>query len=212
MKHLNDTNGASLLALQIAEICLSEFKGQLTGVEMGIAYGGGVEAIGKLWKDRGVIYGMDTFEGHPQEIAEICEDSKQSGGKDSFAARCMDEWYQSPEYGTKAITLKYIQSQLNKQKLKNVKLLKGLITDKTKLPFKELHYCFIDLDYPLSQWQAYNLVKKLIVKGGYLLLHDMIPKGHISGNYERYQQILNEGLFEVVKEDNPSYLAILKRI
>lgn len=212
MKHLNDTNGASKLTLEIAEKCLIEFEGQLTGVEMGIAYGGGVEAIGKLWKGRGIIYGMDTFEGHPQEIAEICEDSKAAGGLNSFAARCMDGWYQSPEYGTKAIKLKYIQSELDKQSLSNVKLVKGLITDKTKLKFKELNYCFIDLDYPLSQWQAYNLVKNLIVKGGYLLMHDMIPKGHIPGNYERYQHILSEGLFEIVKEDHPSYLAILKRI
>lgn len=212
MKHLNDTNGASLHTLEIAERCLSEFEGQLTGVEMGIAYGGGVEAIGKLWKDRGTIYGMDTFEGHPQEIAEICEDSKNDGGKDSFAARCMDGWYQSTEYGTDAIKLNYIQSELDKQSLSNVKLVKGLITNKTKLPFKELHYCFIDLDYPLSQIQAYELVKNKIVKGGYLLLHDMIPKGHIKGNYEKYQSILNDGLFEVVKEVEPSFLVVLKKI
>jgi hypothetical protein len=211
MKHLNDTNGASTHTLEIAERCLNEFE-TLTGVEMGIAYGGGVEAIGKLWKDKGVIYGMDTFEGHPQEIAEICEITKQSGGKDSFAARCMDGWYQSSEYGTEAFKLDYIQSELDKQGLDNVKLVKGLITDKTKLPFKELNYCFIDLDYPLSQIQAYELVKKLIVKGGYLLLHDMIPKGHITGNFEYYQKILKEGLFEVVKEVPESYLCILKKV
>ena len=211
MKHLNDTNGASAHTLRIAEKLLQEFPETLTGAEFGVAYGGGVEAIGKLWQNRGIIYGFDTFEGHPEEIAEICEITKQNGGKDSFAARCMDGWYQSSEYGLEAIKIDYIQNELDKQGLDNVKLVKGLITDKTKLPFKQLHYCFIDLDYPLSQIHAYELVKNIIVKGGYLLMHDMIPKGHIAGNYEYYQQIVNEGLFEVVKEVHESYLVILKK-
>lgn len=208
MKHLNDTNGASEHTLKYALKAMG-FDGHITGAEFGVAYGGGVEAIGKIWKGKGTIYGFDTFEGHPEQIAEICDYSKAAGGKDSFAARCMDGWYSSPEYGTEAIKLSYIQSQLDAQELDNVKLVQGVVTDKTKLPFKELHYCFIDLDFPLSQWQVYNLVKTKIVKGGYLLMHDMIPEGHITGNYEYYQKIIKEGLFEVFEEFPSSYLNIM---
>lgn len=211
MKHLNDTNGASTHTLRIAEKLLQEFPETLTGAEFGVAYGGGVEAIGKLWKDRGLIYGFDTFEGHPEEIAEICAYSKEKGGKSSFAARCMDGWYQSPEYGTEAIKMNFIQSELNRQGLDNVKLVQGIVTDKTKVPFKKLHYCFIDLDFPLSQWQTYNLVKNKIVKGGYLLMHDMVPEGHIHGNYEYHLQILNEGIFELIQEIPESFLTIFKK-
>ena len=211
MKHLNDTNGASKLTLKIAERCLTEFEGSLTGCEFGVAYGGGVEAIGKMWGVRGKIYGFDTFEGHPKEVGEICEASIKAGGISSFAAVCMDSWYQSPEYGTEAIKYDYIRKNLDEQGLLNVILCKGLVTDKTEIPFNKLHYCFIDLDFPLSNWQAFELVKDKIVKGGYLLLHDCVPKGHIHGCWEVYQKVMGTGLFELVGEYHPEYLVILKR-
>jgi hypothetical protein len=209
MIELNDTNGASTLTREIYLNCLNEFDGNLTAAEFGVAYGGALERIGKAWKGRGEVYGFDTFEGHPKQIGEICEDSKKAGGVSSFAAVCMDSWYESDEYGTEKISYEYIRAELDRQELNNVHLVKGLITDKTKLPFKELHYCMLDLDFPLSMFQAYELAKGKIK--GYLLLHDCIPKGHIPGCNDVYQKILSEGLFEVVKEDNPSYLVILKR-
>lgn len=211
MKHLNDTNGASKLTLKIAERCLTEFEGSLTGCEFGVAYGGGVEAIGKMWGVRGNVYGFDTFEGHPKDVGVVCPDSLYAGGKSSFAATCMDSWYQSPEYGTEAIKYDYIRKNLDEQGLLNVILCKGLVTDKTEIPFNKLHYCFIDLDFPLSNWQAFELVKDKIVKGGYLLLHDCVPKGHIHGCWEVYQRVMDTGLFELVGEYHPEYLVILKR-
>lgn len=212
MKHLNDTNGASTHTLEIAERVLNEFEGQVTGVEMGIAYGGGVESIGKMWKGRGTIYGFDTFEGHPKQIADKCHYTQEAGGSGALATWCMDGWYSNPEYGTEAIKYDYIRAELDKQNLDNVILVKGLITDKTVLPFEQVNYCFLDLDFPLSMWQAYNLVKDKIVKGGYLCLHDVIPKGHIHGCWEYYQEMIKEGLFEIYKEHPECLLAILKKI
>lgn len=212
MKHLNDTNGASILTLRIAESCLSEFEGSILGAEFGVAYGGGVEAIGKMWGLRGMVYGFDTFEGHPKEVGEICEESKKAGGVHSFAATCMDSWYQSVEYGTEAIKYDYIRKNLDDLGLMNVVLVKGLVNEETDVSFiPYLNYCFIDLDFPLSNRQAFELVRKKIVKNGYLLLHDCVPEGHIPGCYEVYQDILKTGEYELIGEYKPEYLVILKR-
>lgn len=214
MKHLNDTNGASKLTLGIAQKCKDEFSGNIIGVEFGVAYGGGVEAIGKIWKDKGTVYGFDTFEGHPKQVGELCKDSKAAGGVHSFAATCMDSWYNDEqEYGKGRIKYDYIRQQLDAQGLNNVNLIKGLVTDKTDVSFiPYLNYCFIDLDFPLSNKQAFELVKDKIVSGGYLMLHDCVPETHISGCYKVYQDILKTGLFELVGEYEPEYLVILKKI
>lgn len=212
LKELNDVNGASKLTHEYAAKCLTEFSGDLCGVEMGIAYGGGIRAIGKLWGNRGTVYGFDTFEGHPKQIAEICEFSKKD--KTLHAANCMDPWYDNKnEYGTDRIKYDFIRSELDKENLTNVKLVKGLVTEKTDVSFlpNKIHYALIDLDFPISQWDGYNLLKNRIIKGGYLCLHDMIPAGHIYGNYEYYQKMLSEKLFDVVIEDNSSLLVVLRK-
>jgi len=212
LQELNSNNGADKLTHEIAERCLTEFKGKLYGVEKGCPYGAALAFIGELWRGRGTIWGFDTFEGHPQEIAELCPDTIKDKGVDSNAARCMDYWYNSPDYGTDKLKYEYIRSKLDELGLDNAILVKGLFTSETKIDFiPKLHYAMIDFDYPLSQWDGYNAVKNKIVKGGYLCLHDMIPKGHIAGNYERYQDILAEGIFDIELEDRASLLVILKK-
>lgn len=212
MIELNDTNGASHYTAEITKQIMKEFEGDLFGAEFGIAYGGGVERIGKLWGSRGTVWGFDTFEGHPKEIGELCEHSKEAGGVSSFAATCMDGWYSNSDYGTERLAYDYQRKKLDEQGLTNVTLVKGIINEKTDVSFiPKLHYCFIDLDFPLSIWQAYNLVKYKIVKGGYLCLHDVIPEHHIHGCYYRYKQILADGMFEVYNEFDNHLLAILKK-
>jgi len=211
---LNENNGADKLTQAIALQCLTEFSGHLYGLEMGIAYGGGVQDIGKKWKDRGTVWGFDTFEGHPiYEMIPRCEDSQKAGGINSFAARCMDGWYNDTnKYGMEKFKYEYIREQLDVQGLDNVILVKGLVTDKTDVSFiPELHYVLLDMDFPQAQWDGYNLIKDKIVSGGYLCLHDMIPRGHISGCWEKYQQIMAEGMWEIVSETPSSYLVILKK-
>lgn len=212
MIELNDTNGASAFTKRYAETVMSEFNGELIGAEFGIAYGGGVERIGKLWKDRGIIYGFDTFEGHPKEIGDLCPFTVLTGGKDSFAATCMDNWYKPEHYGMEAIKKEYIQSELDRQGLSNVILVKGLVTadiDVSFIPY--LNYCLLDLDFPLSMLEAYYLVKDKILHGGYLLLHDVIPAGHIVGCNEIYKRILEDNIWEIVEEKENCLLVILKR-
>jgi hypothetical protein len=120
----------------------------------------------------------------------------------------MDGWYE--RYGREGYSYEYIRAELDRQGLDNVILIKGLIDDKTKIFIDKLHYCFFDLDFPLSMWQAYNLVKDKVI--GYLCLHDIFPITQMPGNYEYYLKILDEGLFSVYFENrNVNCPVILKR-
>jgi len=207
MINLNGEVGEILF--DIAERLKTEFTDKLVGCEMGVAYGGSIETIGRLWLGRGTIYGFDTFTGHPKEIARECEFCQLHGGVKSHAASNMDGWYDY--YGRDKYAYDYIRAELDKQNLTNVILVKGLITDTTDISFIDtLHYCFLDLDFPLSMWQAYNLVKNKVV--GYLCLHDVFPATAMPGNFEVYEKILEENLFSVYYENrNVNYPVILKR-
>jgi hypothetical protein len=212
LQELNDLNGASRLTKFYSQKCLEEFNGFLIGAEFGVAYGGGIARIGNDWKGRGIVYGFDTFEGHPKEISNKCKYTQEDGLLNAHATICMDPWYESKEYGTEKIKYKYIRDQLNSQGLYNVNLVKGLIDDNTNIDHIDyLNYCLLDLDFPLSMVHAWNLVKNKIVKGGYLCLHDVIPKGHIHGLWEYYQEMIAEDLYEVIIEDTNSLLAVLRK-
>jgi hypothetical protein len=207
MRNLNDTNGASQILLDIVNKTLQEFKNNIIGVEMGIAYGGGVESIGKMWRKEDLIYGFDTFEGHPKQIALSDPDCNYS--LDSHAATCMDPWYK--QFDSRELTIEYQQQQLDQQRLINVKLIKGLITKDTNIDFiPHIHYCLLDLDFVVCMKDAYDLIKNKLVRGSYLCLHDVIPKGHIEGLYEWYTEIKNCGKYELVGEYPSSFLSVLK--
>jgi len=209
MRNLNDTNGASQILLDVAKKTLEEFKKGIIGVEMGIAYGGGVETIGKMWGNQGIVFGFDTFEGHPKEIALKDPDCNYS--MDSFAATCMDGWYNI--YDNKELTIEYQREELERQGIYNVNLIKGIIDENTKINFiPYINYCLIDLDFSVAMKNAYNLIKDKLVKGAYLCLHDVIPNGHIKGLNEWYQIIKNSGEYEILGEYSNSYLAILKKL
>ena len=166
LQELNDLNGASQLTKFYSQKCLEEFNGFLIGAEFGVAYGGGIARIGNDWKGRGIVYGFDTFEGHPKEISNKCKYTQEDGLLNAHATICMDPWYESKEYGTEKIKYKYIRDQLNSQGLYNVNLVKGLIDDNTNIDHIDyLNYCLLDLQFPLSMVQAWNLVKNKNVKG-----------------------------------------------
>lgn len=213
MIELNEIIHASTHTQKCVERLLSEFDGHLYGAEMGIAYGGGIQKIGTRWKDRGTVWGFDTFEGHPREVADICPDTIMDGGQKSHAANCMDFWYRrGGEFAVDHTAYDYIRGELDKEGLDNVILCKGLITQSTDLWFiPKLHYVLLDLDYPLSMRQAYELVKNKIVPCGYLCLHDVLPEQHLHGLYSFYQEIIASGLFSVVSEHPECYLAVLKK-
>jgi hypothetical protein len=210
---LNKFCGADATTQTFVNQCLTEFEGPLYGVEMGIAYGGGLQRIADTWKGRDfAVWGFDTFEGHPKEaMFDRCEDTK-AAGPTANQMTCLDHWYTNPEYGLEKCSYEYIRKDLNEQGLTNVHLVKGLVTDQTDVSFiPKLHYAFIDMDFPQAQWDGYNLMKDKIVPGGYLCLHDMIPAHHMPGNYNKYQAMLAEGLFDVVEEAGHTLTVVLKK-
>jgi len=216
LQELNDTNGASDLTNKCYTECLNIFKDEfLYAAEFGVPYGGGVAKIGRTWKGRGKVWGFDTFEGHPKILRNICPYTKELESKiygEAAATFCMDAWYKNPNYGTEKIRYEYIRDKLDEENLDNVILIKGLVDEKTNLEFiPKLHYAFIDFDFPIAQWNVWNLIKNKVVSGGYLCLHDMIPQNHLYGNYELYQKMLSENLYDVIAEIPSSYLCILRK-
>ena len=201
--NLNEPFLAGPKLLDIADRVLKEFKSDIIGAEFGVAYGGGIQAIGKLWGRKGLIYGFDTFEGHPRYIAKT--------EIDAAAVHAVDMWYE--KYGMEKLSIEYIQSVLSAQGLNNAKLVKGLVTENTEIEYiPYLDYVLLDLDFPTAMRTAYRLVKDKLTSGSYLCLHDVSPTGRIPGVFQLYQDIKQDGLFEVFVEDFTADLVVLKRI
>jgi hypothetical protein len=208
---INNVNGADYLMLGVAAMLRKKFKKDLIGAEMGTAYGGGPEAVGKLWKGIGQVHAFDTFEGHPAQLSD---------DPNSFEARCMDRWYDNryagneriPHLTEEMLSYEYQRKALDDQGLSNVILHKGLIGEDSLKDIPYLHYALLDMDLIKSMRIGYEIVKDKIVQGGFLCLHDVIPNGHIEGLYELYQEILNEGKWKTVIEAESSYLIVLKRL
>jgi len=208
---INNVNGADYLMLGVAAMLRKKFKKDLIGAEMGTAYGGGPEAVGKLWKGIGQVHAFDTFEGHPAQLSD---------DPNSFEARCMDRWYDNryagneriPHLTEEMLSYEYQRKILDDQDLSNVILHKGLIGEDSLKDIPYLHYALLDMDLIKSMRIGYEIVKYKIVQGGFLCLHDVIPNSHIEGLYELYQEILNEGKWQTVIEAESSYLIVLKRL
>src|SRR4030067_2806486 len=98
MFNINDTNGDSLILEKYQLKLLEEFPDtRLVGAEFGVAYGGGIEQVCKIWKGQGIIFGYDTFDTHPRYLVK---DQK------SLEAGAMEGWYQ--QYGTDKLGIEYI--------------------------------------------------------------------------------------------------------
>lgn len=174
--NLNHVNGADVILLEHAEKLLSKFpEDHLVGCEMGIAYGGGVEAIGKMWKGRGTIYGFDTFESlHPKHLADDAT---------SFEATCMDYWYIHPEYGTDKLSYDYQRQILDDQKLDNVILIKGEVSEDSCKSIDKIHYALLDMDIKQSMQTGYHALRDKFVPGGLLFIHDTQNIGSVGDWY-----------------------------
>lgn len=186
---LNEQNGADKICAKYEKKCLVEFEGPLYAAVMGIAYGGDVERIARdIWGNRGKVYGFDTFESlHPRHLAEDVQ---------SFEATCMDHWYLY--YGTDQLTYEYQRKQLDDQGLTNAILVKGEVNKDSCKDIPYLNYAFLDMDILASMQAGYAAVADKIVKGGYLLMHDVV--NNIPSLMEWYQkdiklhwQVMEEG-------------------
>lgn len=203
---LNALNGASEIEIEFSARCIDKFKGELLGAVMGVAYGGGVEKVGQLWKGRGKVYGFDTFEDlHPKQLAEA---------QDSFEALCMDYWYGKDVFGTEHLAYDYIRGELDKEGLDNVILKKGLINESSLKDIPYLNYALLDMDIHESMKTGYELVRQKVVKGGYLLLHDVIPPTHLPKLNDLYLNTIlkdPEVKWKVVREIHQCFLVVLEK-
>lgn len=163
MRCLNEINGADKLCDEYEKKCLTEFEGELIGVMMGICYGGDVERLAKTWKDRGRVYGFDTFEDlHPKHLS-----TDPVGG---FDATCMDGWYEL--YGKHDLSINYQREELNKMGLYNAFLRKEEVNNDSCIDIPYINYAFLDMDMLASMKSGFEAVKYKILSKGYLLLHD----------------------------------------
>jgi len=195
-------NKAHSVCLDFCTHMLTDVKGPLVGAELGIAYGGGVEEIGKLWKGRGTIYGFDTFEGHPKQLAK---------SKDDFEATCMDLWYKN--FPQEMLSYEYQRAQLDKQGLDNVILKKGLINQHSCDDIPDLNYCLLDLDMYTSMVVAYEAIKNKMLPGSYLFFHDVVPATHLPMIHDWFfDVVLVDGRWELVGTNEDNFIAGVRRI
>ena len=197
--NINNTCGADYLLFGVAAMARRRFSDErrLVGVEMGTAYGGGVEGIGKIWKGIGDIHAFDTFEGHPDFLAD---------DPNSHEATCMRRWYSNqhagkwriPELTREMLSIEYQRKVLDDQGLSNVFLHKGLIDESSLNGINDIHYCLLDMDLVSSMRLGFSLVKDKIVPGGFLALHDCTPKNHIPGLWELYKEILGSNKWKEI--------------
>jgi hypothetical protein len=202
---LNMGNQAASIQMALAEEILESFPNtKLIHLEVGSAYGGGVEAMAKLWSYRGLVYGYDTFEGHPKDLAD---DPK------SHEAICMDMWYDDPQFGRKKLAYSYQRKALDEEGLTNAILVKGRINEHSFDDIKEFHMALLDLDLIKPTVIAYNALKDKAVTGGYLLFHDALPEDHLPLIHKFvYNEVLKDPNWIVKGEYPHAYLTILKRV
>jgi hypothetical protein len=201
MIELNSQNGSDRILRFVQSLLMKEFPDDfLIGVEMGIAYGGSVEALGKLWKGRGMVYGFDTFEGQPKQLAT---------SPDSYEATCLDSFYE--KYGRDQLSADFINNDLVSKGILNVDLVKGIIDDNSCWNLPKIHYAFLDLDILSSMKDGYESVRHRMVDGGFLCLHDVVGHKQLPELHNWYCEIKQHPQWEVIFEGEKEYLAVLRR-
>ena len=99
LKWINVSNGTAGYQIKLLEKLMAEFSNdKLVALEVGSAAGGAVEFTAKLWGERGAVYGYDTFEGYPKDLADDQESSE---------AHAMDIWKEIPGFGKEEISYEY---------------------------------------------------------------------------------------------------------
>lgn len=196
--NINSRNNDDLRLEQVQKVVLEKFPDeQVVGAEFGVAFGGGLEAACKVFGSRGIVYGLDTFCGHPKHLSK---------DPTSFEATCMDHWYE--KFGYDAVTEKFISATLNEIGVTNFQLIPGEVHEKS-IPdsVDKLHYVLLDLDLVEPMKVSYENIKDKLVVGGFVCVHDVLPPDHLPLIHEWwYGEVMPTGRF---KEHKPGkYLGV----
>lgn len=195
---LNNLSGAGQKCLQLcADLASRAGDRILVGAEFGVAYGGGVQAIGRAWRGKGTIHGFDTFTGQPKECGLPGDPSRD----------CMDMHYRA--HGRESLDLGVIQRILADEGLVNVVLHSGLITPHSMDGIPSLDYCLLDLYFEAPMRMAWSMVDARMVAGGYLCLHDALGPSTLPGLLQLMADIAATGRYTLVSTD--CFLAVFTR-
>jgi hypothetical protein len=201
---INLSNGAAQHEVRIAKYLIENFPNtKLIFLEVGSAYGGGVEYLANLLRFRGLVYGYDTFVGHPKDLAD---------DPTSLEATCMDIWYEYPKLGRKRLSYEYQRKALDSLDMTNAILVKGRINDHSFDDIDKVHMAMLDLDLIKSTRVAYHALKDKIVSGGFIMFHDALPPDHLPYIHDFiYNEVIKDRRWLVELEDPLAMLVILKR-
>lgn len=198
MRSLNalHNNGADKLLEKYVLLTRDKFTQNLIATFMGIAFGGDVEMCARHWQGVGDVYGYDTFEDmHPKFL---------SADPHSFEATCMDLSYAT--WGTAELSFDWQIEQLRKAGLSNAHLVKGLVKPNSCKDLDHINLAWLDMDMNRSMLNGYLAIVSKMVPGSYLVMHDVVPKGHIKNNYEIFYELLFDSFeWESVEVVIPSY-------
>ncbi len=131
-------------------------------IECGVFRGGSLTQIGLKLKQKNsnkLLFGVDTFEGHPFDDQEdIPEDGKIIHQKDLYSDNQLGK----------------VLDILDKKKLNNVSLHKGLVENVLPKFFNNEKFCFahLDLDLYVSTKQALSFIAPKMEKGGIIVFDD----------------------------------------
>jgi hypothetical protein len=205
---LNAGNQAGPAEIDLWERLLKEFPDdELTMLKIGSAYGGGVEMCSKLIYGRGKVYGYDTFEGHPRDLADDQTD---------LEAWCMDMWYEGgkfkPFLSVDRLKYEYQRRILDEQFLYNAILVKGRVNEHSFDDIEKIHFAMLDMDLIKPTVTAYNAIKDKFVPCGYLCMHDTLPPNHLPKIHDfAYDVVLKDGRWHLENELPDGNVTIFKR-
>ncbi len=194
---LNAGNQTGSIQIEICEKILTEFpEEEITALEIGSAYGGGVEFMAKFFYGRGRAYGYDTFIGHPKDLADNQKD---------LEAYCMDFWYEQgkriKELAKDRLDYNYQRKILDKQMLSNAVLVNGRIDEHSFDDIKKIHFAMFDLDLIKPTRIAYETIKDKFVSGAYAMFHDSLPPDHIPNIHKFvYDEVLKDGRWQNIND------------
>jgi len=209
LRWLNASNQTAKYQVGLVEQLMIQFpKDKIVVLEVGSAFGGAVEFIAKLLKsvssDRGVVYGYDTFTGHPKDLA-ITPDNEE--------AHAMDIWYDKPLFIPETLTYKYQRNWLDHEGLTNAFLVKGRVNKHSFDDIKTAHLVMLDMDLVKPTQIAYDALKDKVVRNGYMLIHDAVPTTHIPQLHDFvFNEVVKDGRWTIEKVADHDYIVSLKRI
>jgi hypothetical protein len=201
-------NGTTAYLQKYLHQALSEFPlGEFVYVELGSAWGGNLQYAGELLRDKGIVYGFDTFSGMPKHLGLEEEKNCIIRGWGHNIPNCMDVWY--AKFDPNELTYSYQRQVLDENALNNVILVKGEVNENSLDNIPYVNYAFLDMDLLVPMQIGYEAIKNKLVSGGYLLLHDVV--NNLPLLMQWYEEIKGEGIWEIVEEVPNSYLAILRK-